>query len=1431
MRMISLIRKTILLLSVVCSAPSIAQQRWKSRQISTVNGMLNNTVYDILQDKYGFMWIGTSNGICRYDGYSFVNFLTFRQGNAGSSEPKDGMSANMGRTYMDKKNQMLWLHTTENNIGCYDISAGTFVDYTGRGDDRRTYWKFEYTDGHVWLRDHTNGARHIACHDGRFTCTDYNKANGQLVSDYVEDVVMCSNGNTWLTTRGGLYLIDDSGKARLKSRKFFLSGDQVGQDQFLFCTPDRIVYAFDGNGRQIATGKLPSVPKAKSTMRSHGSWCRRGLLIDGQGGYLATLTRQNGKYKISITAPKELKIDGGVVSDSINGNIFFSNMNGDLRILTANGRIISENLLNGVNTRSSSTRKYWFCHIKGTQYGIATYGNGMFIYDLNKGIIEHHTASEDNPLIETNLLRSIMADSNGGIWISQEDNGIAYLAPDPMTFITHAYPDGADKTDLTNSVWKIFDIKGQVKVQTKDNKVYDYSPQTGALTYKSTLRYSIYATCTDRNGNLWTGTRGSGLFIGDKSMYDLPHTKGMDINDVYDIMEDRHGRIWVATIRANEQGGIFLIQPYIPGKPLRIAHYLEGASSLFTHDLGIDRNGILWAATHGGLYCVDTNKKKITSRDFRHFSTSDGTLPSNFLTSLRCANDGSLWVGGTGTGLLRCRYNSKTGELSYTQLTKSNGLGSNNVSSIAEDRYGNVWAGTDAGLAHVDKRSGRIINHLTGSKTKDNFYLQNSVLTLADGRILFGTNNGMVIIRPQKDIIPNDKDLYLTRVTDVYVNGKSLYDGTRDEPSAPTYTAKRLTFTHDENSLTIYFSNFKYSAAGAATYQYYMEGADKGWRRPTTLNYAEYSSLPPGNYTFHIRTLSGDNKWINGQTLHVSVLPPWWATWWAWCIYLLIVGCIAYYIYYNWKAKFKLRQHMEVESKLNELRLNFFTHVSHEFRTPLSIIQAAANKIENPKTKGVSHTSVETVKRSSRRLLRLANQLMEFRRISTSKLRLQVEDGDIVKFIRILADDFFYAARQKNIQIAFLPFDKSYVMPFDKQKVETIVYNLISNAIKYTPEKGRVKIALSKTDDRHVAFTVEDSGNGIDGEQEEVLFQPFMHGYVSQGGMGIGLYVARNMAESHKGTLEYSRSTDLGGAKFVLTLPSDGSEYAPDDYNDTSSAVTDEPKGETKPLTDIKEILPPSINEINVAVIEDDLDMLDQLRSDLGPYFKVTTYTNGTDAIRGIADAVPSLVFCDVMLPDINGYDIVKQLKASDNTKGIPVIMLTALNDDAHQIRGYKAGADDYMVKPYNPHLLILHAANLIRWTMAGGTASDNGESNVSPIPVMTDIADRKFKDKLRLMAEQHYRETDFTIDKLAELMNMGRTKLYGKIKELEGVTPSKYINDIRMRKAAELIETGDYNINEIPYMIGLTDVSYFGKCFKAFYGVSPGRYAKGERA
>lgn len=1401
----------------VVQATTLSRLVFSGRQLSTVDGLPSNTVYDMLQDRNGFVWMGAAYGLCRYDGYRFTNYYSL----GGKSGRR--VEANVGNLYEDSRNGRIWIHSATFSFSCYNERTGRFDDYTGRGDEQKAYRRLLLAEGVVWMYDTRNGVRRVSCVGERYVCTDYTRENGLLPSNHVSRMVADARGNVWVVTDAGLLMGSRQGQLRMVARGRYVEANSY-RGRVVCLTANGRMEMYAADGRRLRAVQTGCRHRDLETVRSQLVWQGRWMLY-GRDTWAINLEH--------ATAAVADEVKGGLLLDTVDGFHFVSDNDGGLWVYPPQGPARRLRLL--VDTRFTPDRRRLYKVVRGRDglFYIATCGNGLFVYDHEQNELRHLSATDPQPVISSNVLTDIMAGNDGTLWIAQESAGVAQVSVTNQSVASFVELAPGHNGDWANFVRMIVHgPQGQVFFSTRDNRLYRYDVVTGKVIPMGETASCVCAMTTDRQGRIWMGTRNSGLYINNVCYRKGDRLHPIPSNQFVDMAEDARGCMWLATA----EDGLLMVQTG-PGGHLTFTRLLcRTMNESRLHQVKIDSKGHLWVASNNGLYMADIRKAKLTDADFRCYSGQHGELPLGEVHCLCVAKDGSLWIGGKGAGLVRCVLQADGKTLHTTALDQHHGLAANNVTAIVEDRYGQIWAATENGLSVVYDRDLKVKTFRLGTSFHRNVYSDGAALCLADGRLLLGTQAGLTIVTPYDMKVRTGRQVPQVCVTDLSVNGRSVALDSLIT-FAPGVT-RSVTLPATDNTVTFFFSCFDYSANPSSLYQYYLEGVDAGWRPMTSQSSVEYAALSPGTYTFHVRSLT-DNQWGDEHTLTVVILQPWYNSLWAWVAYVILFVLVATYLYHNARDKFRLHQQMMVDRQMNEFRIGFFTNIAHEFRTPLAIIQGAVDQLRDSGDRS-SAAAVRTARRGTRRLLRMVNRLMEFRKVNTGNMRLQVERGDIVAFVQDIYHDFWTLARQKELHMSFTPFDRHYEVAFDRQVVETVVYNLLSNAVKYTPGRGVVSATLQHQGADFV-FTVTDDGPGIDEPRLSALFSPFMQGHAAQGGMGIGLYTAHAMAGLHHGRLDYRRAGADGGSVFTFVWPASDDVYAPDEWKRETALLTESSMADEQADELVRELHPEAYNDVTVLVVEDDPDMMEQVKGQLAVYFHVVACADGESALEALRRDGPELVVCDVMLPSINGYEVVRRIKGDITTAHIPVVMLTALDDDTHQLRSYTAGADDYMVKPCNYRLLVGRCVQLVQnhrnllrqidnlqreKTPQGDTSVQSSPQEAVPQLVVTQ-ADKLFKDKIQRLIAQHVGDSDFNVEQLASLLGMGRTTLFTKSKAILGMSPNKFLHNERMRIAARLLADGELSVGEVSYRVGVQDTSYFNKCFKAVYGVSPSKYTR----
>lgn len=1382
-------------------------RRYFGEHLSAINGLPGNTIKAIAQDEDGFIWVGGKSGLGRYDGYQFVNYPTNRM--SGHT----GAPLHVGNIHLDRYNHLLWVTTSTFVNACYDLRRGRFVDYTGCGDMERTYRKTRFRQSSILMGSQDYGLRLVKVIGGHFTHHDFTVANHSLRSDAVREIALDRKGNFWAATDKGIARIDTFGHLRLLYPHTSFTGCYRGNNVVLALSKaEQAAYLFKPDGRLFVRTTIPSPLGHLSAIRGCISWQGRWLVFTDTETF--TIDQNTGH----LSKEEAYQIPKGSKQSQCGDLQFVSNKSGNLWIFPRRGPMRCLKLVAAMPF--SSEKQGLFKVVRGNDglYYIASYGAGLFVYDYQSNRLEHFTAEDPYPVIQSDYLYTIAKDRSGCIWIGQEDMGLTRLSKTNSLLATY-FIDDQRQGDKTNDISTIFETtKGSIQLFTNQRKQYTFYPGTGTFSTATAAPYIIYDRIADRQGHTWEATRGQGVFVdGDNTWLRFPHPQQKPMQFLR-LRLDKQGRTWMGSW----DGGLFYA---LPGKPDAVSIFTERVS-----DLAL-LSDMLCVGTLNGLYVGNIAHRRVTAHDFVNYSPVNGLFPADEIVCLLPGKGRTLWVGTEGGGLLRCDFSHGMKKMSWKALTTKEGLTSNNIRSLAADRRGYIWAGTGSGLCRINPKTLEVSQFYDEGNLRANIFTDRCALTLRNGDMAFGTRNGLIIVNPRTLHNIAQRTPSRVTITNMDINGVSLYEGLDSTLlDAALHQTHEIKLPHDVNALTIHFSDFNFRNIHSQVYQYRLEGVDANWHPGSSEGKAVYTNLDPGKYVFHVRAMNLQKAGPDA-TLTIVIRQPWYNTWWAWTFYLLAASLLFGYIYRNAQERIRLHRKMREEQQLIAYRTNLFTHIAHEFRTPLAIISNAVDKIAAPGTP--SRKDIQVAQRGTRRMLRLINQLLSFRKLESSNMKLHVEEGDIVTFLEHIFTDLWGIAQQKEITYLFVPAKKHITVTFDHDMVETIVYNLLSNAVKYTPRSGQVTLQVGDTPER-LTISVSDNGPGLSAQQQVQLFQPFLHGEVSRGGMGIGLYTAYQSAQLHHGALSWQPAQPHGSV-FTLSLPMDDSCYAPEEYAEqkTTAAHDEEQSRHAEQL--IREMAPQALNNLTVAIVEDDPDMMEQVNREIQPVFHTCCFSDGKSALAGIAEAAPALVVCDIMLPDMTGYDIVKQLRRDTATAATPVILLTALDDEAHQIKGYQAGADDYMVKPCNYRILIARMISLIKWRQEqkakeqkeeqGNAPSNAAESSTPQTQIIETRADLLFRQQVEALVNKHLCDPALSVDMLAELMHIGRTRFYGKVRDIFGMSPNKYITNQRLERAAELLVEGRYNVTEVAYQVGFATPSYFYKCFKQKYGVMPSKY------
>ena len=992
----------------------------------------------------------------------------------------------------------------------------------------------------------------------------------------------------------------------------------------------------------------------------------------------------------------------------------------------------------------------------------------------------------------------------------------------------------------------------EVWITTRAGGLYIYDNKLTKQKSKKYYDINIYSACEDSKGNIWLGTRGKGLQVGDDQHYihQATDTNSLAADPVFCILQDRKQRMWIGTFG----GGLDLA---VPKKDKYIfRHFFNktyGQKEIRT--ICEDRNGWIWVGTSEGVFVFDPDRIIKDPNDFYQYNLDNHALKSNEIKSIIQDKKGRIWIAESGIGFCVANIKNDYKDISFTHYTVNDGLVHSVVQAFIEDDEGNIWVSTEYGISCFNPENKIFNNYFFSNDILGNVYTEGCA-KLKDGRLAFGTNHGLIILNTKQ--IKNKEKIPSVTFTDLKLNGISVRPADMDSPltAALAYT-DAISLKYYQSSFVIDFSTFDYPISTNTRFSYKLEGYDDDWSIPSTLNFAAYKNLPAGTYYLHVKACSVSGIWSdNEETLEIKVTPPFWATGWAFFVYILIAGIIMYFVYRTIRNINNLRNKIKVEKQLTEYKLVFFTNISHEFRTPLTLIQGALDRIHRTHNipKEIRY-SIKLMDKSTQRMLRLINQLLEFRKMQNNKLALSLEETDVIAFLYEIYLSFQDTAESKNMDFKFIPSVNSYKMYIDKGNIDKIAYNLLSNAFKYTPSGGKIEFSIYIDKLKQLLIMkVTDTGVGIPKEKRNELFKRFMQSSFSSDSIGVGLHLTHELVHVHKGNICYEENPS-GGSIFIVTLPTDSSIYQSNDFLIPENAILKEEAQNHPSLSALNEENAHSeseeeidkeveniekelktelnasdqegpLNKRKILIIEDDNDVREFLKEELTPYFEVAAEADGKNGLEYAHNNDIDLIISDVMMPGYNGFEITRKLKSDFSTSHIPIILLTALNAAESHLEGVKSGADSYITKPFSTKLLLASIFNLIEQRDKLKEKFSNDLSAKRPVMCTSD-KDKEFVENLTKIVEEQLTNPEFTADDFASMMSLGRTIFYRKVRGVTGYTPKEYLRIMRMKKAAELLSTKKYTVSEVTYMVGINDPFYFSRCFKAQFGISPSSYQK----
>ncbi|WP_291595781.1 two-component regulator propeller domain-containing protein [Bacteroides sp.] len=1030
---------------------------------------------------------------------------------------------------------------------------------------------------------------------------------------------------------------------------------------------------------------------------------------------------------------------------------------------------------------------------------IGTDGGGILFIDRNTcQVIATMTESEEtaNDLISKNVY-DIYSDGEGKIWIGTYNRGICVY--NPHTFdVTMTQHERLNPNSLAHSyVNALLEDKDGDMWYANNKGVSVFFTATQKWKHFFTQDNSIMSLCEDRNGNVWAAGFSAGVYSLNKHTGNMRHftvestKRKMATNDITAIYADRENDIWISQFKGD-------VLRYNPQTDSYLQVNLQFVNTFIEKDAQT-----LFAGTRSGLYQInrDNNKVEKISAGLQ----VEGSLDNPYINTMYLDNNGRLWMGTEG-GLSYYDILSKS-------IVNVKGFESYTICGIQADQFSQLWISTHMGLIRMNPQTGQTYKFGIADGFLSEDFNTGAYTKRANGNLVFGSPVGAVEFSPETATTKvSQPKLYFDQFS---LFNRVVYPGTKGSPLQTTIDeAKQITLKYDQNTFSVSFVNINFSNPDKWIFTWKLEGFDREWSRPSSQSAASYSNLESGRYKLLIKVFNENDPSVHEtRSIDVVVQPPFWNSVYAYIFYILLALWIAYMLYRYFTNRMAERSSRE--------RTRFFIDTAHNIRTPITLIKAPLNELEHEQSLSAQGRHfLDLALRNVEKLNTLINQLIDLQRAESNALKLTVTQCELDTWLKRKMENFLPLADQKKITLSFEEAGEEAKVWFDTAKMDTIFDNLLSNAIKYSPDGSMIRI-ISYVDDTSWGFTVSDNGIGIPVKAQKHLFKRYYRAdnaiNTSETGSGLGLLITRSLVSLMQGKISL-KSEEGKGSTFILRFKNGNQHFLPEEIMDDDKLNETENAGTTNE-EDPTGLLP------ELLLVEDNIEMCEYLSASLSSQYHILVAHNGVEAMEVLKEHSPQIVLSDVMMPLMRGDELCRRMKSDMSYCHIPIILITALDEKSNIIAGYEAGAEDYILKPFDIGILKVKIESILKNRLhlqEAFTASAGEEKMVEYANNM----DNEFMQKSEQIIERYLSDVTFSINTFCSELGMSRTSVYNKLKALTGLSPNDFIKIIRLKKAAALLREQRYYVSEVAYLTGFPDVKYFSVAFKKQFGVTPKKYS-----
>lgn len=1392
---------------------------------SSEDGLPHNSISDIHQDRNGYIWTCTWSGLSRFDGNSFINYV-IRPGDSSN------LSHNRILSIDEDANGYLWLTAYDYRLYRFDSADGTFVcipdDLPSFSDnDLKVRCFLNDKSGNTWIAVSGLGLYRIDSGLGMVKITGAHNVGLDITALY-ED------------TEGKIYSVSEAGVSVIKgtvpsvvSRTSGVIGFEECGDRLYFLSKSELLVADKKLGNHF-TIELASLGCGDATSMS----------FSGDVLYIGFSNNAIGVVEQDSWSVRMLKNDMGRVRN------LYPDPNGLLWIVTDRTGIYSYNpdkarfrhyehsrnvMSYYVDTLACVKERDGVSWIKMNDYGFGYYDRET------DEIIPLHNVKEQEDCRYMNGVACFEVDKNGVLWFSTVQRGldrVTVISPKVDVIVPPTASDDLFSSSEIRAMLR--DSKGNVWVAAKSWELYRYNADmTECRRFPdkdSGNLGSVYVIFEDTSGNIWLGTKGNGLvrmtpegdgYIYTRFRHDSSCAYSLSSDNIYSIEQDDEGRLWFGTFG----GGLSMLESP-DAKDFRTVfntftdYPLEFADRIrWVHKM---KGGRMLVGTVGGLIWFDPSEQSPEFHPVRKIPGDEHSIGNNDIIYIFSDSNDNTWLCTFGGGLNKLHFEDDRPV--FDIVSKADGLPSDIVLAAVEDKNGNIWLSTENGISKVDAEDMSVSNYTRYDGIVPTNFSEATCALLDDGSIIFGTLNNIYRIDPSS-FEDRNEDIRLV------ISGLSI-DGDRCPLSDNVVIHNAFSY------IRIDFASLNFKVRSGLNYSYRLDGYDKAWISGGDVHSVTYSGLKPGKYVFRVKAANmSDGSDEQTVEMKMRVRPSLWWSPVAKAIYI-VLGILAFMaIAKMLVTQMKLRNDVKLEQELNNMKARFFTNISHELRTPLTLILGGIDDVSKNTPEGDRNEyGVRLVYKNAKRMMTLVNQLLDIRRIVHGKIRLKVKQIDIVDLVKKVYDDFKDMSAGRNIEMRITYSVDSLMVWGDEMRLEALVYNLLSNAFKYTADGGCIEVGLFWRDgeDRFTVM-VKDNGIGVPKEKQTAIFEPFVQAadtvLKGMSSSGIGLSFCKEITEMHGGSI-WVESHKNEGSAFYVRLPMDRDHFSEETAEFMEENKETEPGEQSFGLNRYRVTPTHPEDAQKVLVVEDNPELRVYIYNNLVNQYKVKDAVNGKEALAVIEDGwIPDIIVTDLMMPEMDGIELINRIRNDFSVSHIPVIIFTAKSENDTHLKALKYGADGYITKPFTMELLIARIENIFeRRKMMLGHLTEARESGggikdkkieISPEEIVITDRDEELIRKVMQWLEENVSDADVTVDQLAMYVGMGRTSMYNKIKGLTGKSPVELIQEFRLKKAIFYLKSGQFSVSETSYKVGFSDPGYFSRSFKKHFGVSPAEYIK----